>query len=161
MSGGDPAVSHLVEVAPAAPAEQPIIEALAELYVYDFTEFTGEHVDHDGRFRPRWVEQYWLADDRHPFLFRVDGELAGFALVHSGAPHDMAEFFVLRKFRGRGVAAVAALDVFARFPGEWQVRQLDANTRAIAFWRRAIPGPYTEDRNEKGPVQHFVSSAGP
>lgn len=67
----------------------------------------------------------------------------------------MVQFFVMRKYRGRGVAEHAAHCLFAMFPGEWQVRELAAKERATAFWRRAIPVPFTEDTNAKGPVQHF------
>jgi predicted acetyltransferase len=72
----------------------------------------------------------------------------------------MAEFFVMRKYRRGGVGVIAARAVFARFPGEWQVRELAANAGAVAFWRKAIPVPFTEDMNDEGPVQHFVI-AGP
>jgi Predicted acetyltransferase len=67
----------------------------------------------------------------------------------------MAEFFVMRKYRRGGVGGKAARAVFARFPGEWQVRQLAANGAAVAFWRAAIPVPFSEDTNDEGPVQHF------
>ncbi len=77
------------------------------------------------------------------------------ALVQSGDPHDMAEFFVLRKYRGARVGQQAARTIFWLFPGAWQVRQLAANTPATAFWRRAIPVPFDDDANEHGPVQRF------
>ena len=47
--------------------------------------------------------------------------------VRVGSPHDMAEFFVMRKYRRHGIGIVAARELFARFPGDWQVRQLTAN----------------------------------
>ena len=144
-----------VEVVPATIEHKPAIARLIELYQYDFTDFTDEDVNDDGSFGYRYLDAYWTEPERHPFLFRVDGRLAGFALVRAGQPHDMAEFFVMRKYRGRGVSIAAARAVFARFSGEWQVRELAANARAIAFWRKAIPAPFTEDTNDRGPVQHF------
>jgi len=144
-----------VEVVPATLEHKPAIARLVELYVYDFTEFTDDDVNEDGSYGYPYLDAYWAEPERHPFLFFADGRIAGFAFVHAGAPHDMAEFFVLRKYRARGVSVAAARAVFARFPGEWQVRELTANTRATAFWRKAIPVPFTEDTNDKGPVQHF------
>jgi predicted acetyltransferase len=146
-----------VEVLAATVDDRVALANLLELYLYDFTEFTGTDVGDDGRFGYSLLDRYWTDADRHPFLIRADGQLAGFALVRAGRPHDMAEFFVLRKYRGRGVAEHAARVLFARFPGEWQVRELAANARATAFWRRAIPYPFTEDENDRGPVQHFHS----
>jgi len=52
------------------------------------------------------------------------------------------EFFVLRKYRRRGVGAHVARTVFDRFPGHWEVSELRENTAAQAFWRRVI-GRYT------------------
>jgi predicted acetyltransferase len=50
----------------------------------------------------------------------------------------MQEFFVLRKFRRRGVGRRVALDLFARYAGPWRVEQLSGNAPAVLFWRRVI-----------------------
>jgi predicted acetyltransferase len=149
-----------VQVDLATVHDQAALRQLLELYAHDFSERTGADVGDDGRFGWNHLERYWGEPDRHPFLFRVGGRLAGFALVHSGPPHDMAEFFVLRKYRRGGVGTDAARAVFARFPGEWQVRQQFENTGAIDFWRRAIPVPYDETPNDEGPVQRFRIDGG-
>ena len=131
-------------------------------------------VGDDGRFRVPPIDDYWSDPRRHPFLLRVDGTLAGFALVQersrlSGdeSVADMAEFFVLRRFRRRGVGERAAAWLFDRFPRVWEVRQKLENRAATAFWRRAI-GRYSggnfeelvlDDERWRGPVQRFDSSA--
>jgi predicted acetyltransferase len=144
-----------VEVHEATIRDKPAVRQLLELYGHDFSELNGADVDEHGRYGYRYLDAYWADPDRHPFLITVDGRLAGFALVRSASPHDMAEFFVMRKYRRGRVGAEAARAVFARFPGEWHVRQIAANVAATAFWRRAIPVPFTEDTNDEGPVQHF------
>jgi predicted acetyltransferase len=145
-----------VRVDAADVSERDVLARLLELYAHDFSERTGADVDDDGTFGWHDLHRYWREPDRHPFLFRVDGRLAGFALVRSGAPHDMAEFFVLRKYRRSQVGTEAARAVFVRFPGEWQTREQFENTGAIAFWRHAIPVSFDETSNEEGPVQRFV-----
>jgi predicted acetyltransferase len=144
-----------VEVVPAALADKAIILELLQFYLYDFSELTGTDLADNGRFEHRSFDLYWTDGDRHPFLLRVDGRLAGMALVQSGDPHDMAEFFVLRQYRRAGVGAEAARTIFAMFPGEWQVRQIAANARATEFWREIIPVPFRDDANEHGPLQRF------
>jgi predicted acetyltransferase len=144
-----------VEVLAATAADKTAIGHLFELYQYDFSEFTDEDVNGDGVFGYPLLDTWWTEADQHPFLIRCAGHIAGFAMVRSGRPHDMAQFFVLRKYRRHGVGLLAARAVFAKFPGEWQVRELAANTRATAFWRTAIPAPFIEDTNDMGPVQHF------
>jgi predicted acetyltransferase len=136
--------------------DEPVLRRLLELYAHDFSAYNGADVDDHGRYGYQYLDNYWTDPDRYPFLFKVDGRFAGFALVRAGAPHDMAEFFVMRKYRRSGVGVEAARAVFARFAGEWQVRELAANVGATAFWRVAIPVPFTEDTNHEGPVQHFT-----
>jgi predicted acetyltransferase len=144
-----------VEVRSANLAEKDALDQLLELYLHDLSEMTGADVDRRGRYDYRFLDDYWTEPDLHPFLIRVDGRLAGLALVASGAPHDMAEFFVMRKYRRRGVGSRAALALFAMFPGEWQVRQISANRDATTFWHSVIPVPFREEAIEIGPVQRF------
>jgi predicted acetyltransferase len=84
----------------------------------------------------------------------VDGQLAGFALVSKGSrvsadPRvwDMAEFFVARGFRKRGIGAAAAHEVWRRFPGPWEVRVVESNRAALSFWEVAI-GAFTHSKAE-------------
>jgi predicted acetyltransferase len=145
-----------VMVVEAGMAEKPLFARLMELYLHDFSRFTDADVDTSGRFGYEYLDAYWIEPGRRPFLFRVHGRWAGFALVRAGVPHDMAEFFVLRKYRRRGVGVAAACELFARFPGEWQVRQMRVNVDATAFWRRAIPVEFVEEEIADGPVQRFT-----
>jgi predicted acetyltransferase len=50
----------------------------------------------------------------------------------------MAEFFVVRGYRRRGIGTAIAHDVWRRFPGPWEVRVMQANHSALHFWERAI-----------------------
>lgn len=149
------------------------LAALLELYVYDFSAMLDLDVGEDGRFVVPAIDPYWADPRCHPFLLRVDGTLAGFALVQrrsrltgDEAVTDMAEFFVLRRYRRHGVGARAAHWLFERFRGPWEVRQRPQNEAATAFWRRVI-GRYTggrleelrlDDERWRGPVQRFDSS---
>lgn len=148
-----------VEVIEAALADKPVLRNLLELYQHDFSAFDDIDVGADGLYNYRYLDNYWTETDRHPLLLRVDGKWAGFALVRSGTPHDMAEFFVMRKYRRRGVGTVLARGVFARFPGVWQVRQMASNPAATAFWTRAIPVDFAQETLDHGPVQRFTIPA--
>ena len=145
-----------VEVIEAEAADKPVLRQLLELYQHDFSEFVDADVDDNGLYGYRYLDNYWSEPDRHPFLFRVDGRWAGFALVRAGDPHDLAEFFVMRKYRRHGVGTLLAREVFSRFPGAWQVRQMASNPAATAFWRRAIPVEFEQERLADGPVQRFT-----
>lgn len=70
-----------VEVTPAEVGDEPVLRRLMELYRHDFSEFDDGDVGDHGTFGYPFLALYWLESHRHPFLIRVAGRLAGFALV--------------------------------------------------------------------------------
>jgi predicted acetyltransferase len=136
-----------IEVVPAAPEQEPILANLLELYAHDFSEFSDLELGADGRFGYKHLPLYWKERDRHPFLVKVDGKLAGFVLVKRGSEvsgdgnvWDVAEFFIVRGYRRRRIGMKVAHEVWRRFPGRWEVRVMESNTTAKGFWERAIAG---------------------
>lgn len=134
-----------IEVIPAGPEQEPILANLLELYAHDFSEFHGVELREDGRFGYQQLPLYWIEPGRHPFLVRVEGKLAGLVLVNRGSKvssdetvWDMAEFFVARAYRRRGVGTRVAQHVWSRFPGLWEVRVMESNQSALPFWERGI-----------------------
>src|SRR5580658_4183051 len=128
-----------LQVIPAAPEQAPVLQNLLELYAHDFSEFRDLDLGEDGRFGYQSLALYWSEPDRHPFLLRVAGKLAGLVLVtREDAVWDMTEFFVVRGCRGRGIGLQAAHEIWRRFPGTWQVRVMQANVPAHRFWAGAI-----------------------
>lgn len=149
-----------VEVIEAVEDDRTVIRRLLQLYHYDFSEFDGSDVNSHGEYLHRYLDEYWTDPDRRAFLFRIGGAWAGLALVFTGEPRDMAEFFVLRKYRGHGVGAEAAASLFERYPGRWTVRQQLTNPAATAFWRKAIRYPFQENQQGAEIVQSFTVNAG-
>ncbi|MEC0240326.1 GNAT family N-acetyltransferase [Paenibacillus dokdonensis] len=162
----------MVTVHEAAYADKSTLRNLLELYKYDFSEFDPEDdLNENGLYEYMYLDHYWTEEGRYPFLFRVGGKLAGFALVRrhepneaSGPVYEMAEFFVLRKFRGSGTGKQAAYDLFNRLPGRWRVAEMDSNEPAQLFWRKII-AQYTELQFQEireagwdGPIQLFKSN---
>lgn len=137
--------SAKIEVVPATLEQKPIVANLLELYAHDFSAFHPIELGSDGRFGYKLLPLYWSEPERHPFLVKVDGKLAGFVLVKKGSElsgdestWDMAEFFVLRQYRRRGIGMGAARAVWRRMPGAWEVRVMEANEAGCKFWKRTI-----------------------
>jgi predicted acetyltransferase len=137
--------SPRIELEPALREHAPILANLLELYAHDFSEFHRLAIGADGKFGYKFLPLYWSEPNRHPFFVRVDGRLAGLALVKRGSEitgnptiWDMAEFFILRGCRRRGIGTLAAREVWQRFPGPWEVRVMQSNLLANLFWERAI-----------------------
>jgi len=145
-----------VELIPAQPQDERTLENLLQLYLHDFTDFMDWDVDERGRFSVDDLHMCWLDARRHPYLFVVDGRLAGFAIVDEWSVldesrtgvTDMGEFFVMRKFRRRGVGQIAAHRLFDMFASAWEVRVLRGNRGAQAFWRNVV-GEYARDACEE------------
>ena len=138
-----------VSIDVAAATEQPVIANLLQLYIHDFSElFAGTarcDLDGDGLYRPDIpLADWWRLPGHVPLLIRVDSRLAGFALIndhgHSGREVDrnVAEFFIVRKYRRAGAGYTAAHAIFSRWPGQWEAAVMRANTGARTFWARTI-----------------------
>jgi predicted acetyltransferase len=167
-----------VEVVIGEVWDKPVFRNLMQLYLYDFSEHDRRDPDPHGLFDYGYLDHYWTSDWRDdgwvPFLVRVEGRLAGFALKggrgysHLGrndTEHSITEFFVMRKWRGSGVGCRVAFELFDRFSGRWEVAQKRTNVVAQSFWRSVI-GEYTggdfENVDSRTPgwdgfVQCFVS----
>jgi len=139
------AASEHIELIPARPEQESILANLLELYAHDFSEFYDLEIGANGRFGYSSLPLYWSEPGRHPFLVWVEGQLAGLVLIKKGsevsgnaAVLDMAEFFVLRGYRRRGIGTHIAHEVWSRFPGSWEVRVMQSNVSARDFWESAI-----------------------
>ena len=143
--------------------DKPIFRKLLELYAHDFSEYVNKDVNNHGEYGYRRLDHYWVEEDRYPFLFRTDGKISGFAMVRKDENnfYSIAEFFVMRKYRNRGIGKEAAFFLFRKFAGNWNVGVLDINTPALIFWEKVIAefarGSFKiiEKKDWKGPVYEF------
>ncbi|MDO3680983.1 GNAT family N-acetyltransferase [Paenibacillus ehimensis] len=157
-----------IVVSKAAVEQKSVVRNLLELYKYDFTEFDPEDVNEHGLFEYPYLDHYWTEEGRHAFLVHVDGKLAGLALIRElGSDervYSVAEFFVMKKYRRHGVGREMAFALFNRFPGQWEVAQMEENVPAQMFWKRIIDeytkGSYEEITRDdwEGPIQTFRSA---
>ncbi len=139
-----------VSVELASDSDRILIESLSQFYIYDFSEVepSGSYefeFDEQGGYSPlRGIDRYWRIEGFRALLIRVNNRLAGFALVDirsrrgGRVEHNMAEFFVARKHRRRGVGSEAVRQILVRYPGLWEIAVVERNFAARAFWPRAI-----------------------
>jgi predicted acetyltransferase len=163
-----------VQLVRARPEEQAALQNLFQLYTHDFSELWAGTARGDlnpfGRFEDYPLENYWCRPNWLAFFIWRSGVLAGFCLVndqiHSGqsADRSIGEFFILRKHRGQGVGRGAAEQIFAAYPGSWEVAVARKNIAARKFWRTTIQGSSPasgfreldiQNENWNGPVFQF------
>lgn len=144
MTDGAPARITLESV---RAEDAAVLANLFELYTYDLSAaFPEVTLGRDGRYGYAKLPTYFSEPERRfAYFIRYDNELAGFALATRGSPAsddpavlDVAEFFVLRRYRRAGVGRVAASLLWRALPGRWTVRVFEGNAEAVPFWRAAI-----------------------
>ncbi|MCI8546619.1 MAG: GNAT family N-acetyltransferase [Clostridia bacterium] len=125
--------------------DKEVIYNLMQLYTYELSFFEDETTDFklldSGLYvMSKYVEMYWTSDKRHPYILKCDNELAGFVLARYNeyGKNEIAEFFVLNKYRRSGAGKFMANEMFELYKGPWEVRTLLKNERAQNFWRNVI-----------------------
>ncbi len=138
-------MSSEVDLIQADAQQQSVMENLLQLYIHDFSELAPCDIGNEGRYSYKDLPFYWSDASRLPFLARFDEKLAGFVLVTKiseqsadGEAYDMTEFFVLRRYRRRGIGRELAEKVWLRLPGRWQIRVMATNVAAHRFWASSI-----------------------
>lgn len=153
----------MVELVRVNQEDEEILQNLIQFYIYEFTVFQEIQLGANGCYAPFDLKPYWEEVDLHAFFIMHAGELAGFAMVESGDPNIVLEFFIMRKFYRRGLGKAAAFMLFDQFPGNWCITQVEKNEPARNFWRKVIGdytgGIYIEEFDEhKRSIQEFNTS---
>ncbi len=124
--------------------DKNVIYNLMQLYKYELSFFEDETTTFkmldSGLYELKYIEKYWEEENRHPYILKCDNEIAGFVLQRFNEENmnEIAEFFVLNKYRKLGAGTFMANRIFELYKGKWEVRTLLKNERAQNFWRNTI-----------------------
>ena len=143
------------EIYDAKENEKEIILNLMQLYTYELSFFEDETtnfqlLDSGLYAMSKYIELYWKEENRHPYILKFNGNLAGFVLERFNEENhnEIAEFFVINKYRKLGAGTFMAKEMFKKYKGKWEIRTLLKNKRAQEFWRKvakeASNGNYEE-----------------
>jgi predicted acetyltransferase len=102
----------------------------------------------EGEITDPTFDNYWHEDGHWPFWAVRDGVRIGFALICFVPEYQgmrMAQFFIAPEYRRENLGLYFARRLLTRYPGTWRIRQMAANTKAVAFWRRVVePFDYSQ-----------------
>lgn len=134
-----------IDLREATEQQKPILANLLELYAYEFSEYWKFDIGDNGFYGYDDLPLYWTDKNKFPYIVYINDKIAGFVLVQKGAPGvddkdvwDIAEFFIMRKYRKQGIGAIIANTTWKLFKGKWQIRVLQENTESLRFWEYAI-----------------------
>lgn len=157
-----------VTLVPATLNDYPTIQNMGRFYVYDMTEFMGNEagwqMPEDGLYECIDFKKYWQTDDAFPFLIRYKDELAGFVIVDKKGSDEkinfnMAQFYIARKFKGKGLGKFVAYHCFETYKGLWEVMVMPNNKGAYEFWKKIITAYSNNTATEyTRQVKHFNNS---
>ena len=157
-----------VQIIPASLKDYPTIQNLGRFYVYDMSQYLGSEegweCPEDGLYECIDFKKYWEVSDAFPFLIRYKNELAGFVIIDKKGSEpkidfNIAQFFILRKFKNKGIGKYVAQQCFDQFPGVWEVMVIPGNDGAYQFWHSTIK-EYTNNQfsEYKKTIKHLGNS---
>ena len=124
--------------------ERDTIRAFMQPYLEELSRFTGDVPGPHGYEYP-YLDFYWQAADRHPFIIEAEQGAVGFLLVRgdmdpeNGSPlMEIAEIYLKPEARRSGTAKKAVLQAWSMFPGQWRVVVFENNRNALSFWEPLI-----------------------
>ena len=125
--------------------DKDIIFNLMQLYTYELSFYEDEtthfELQENGLYKiSKYINLYWLEKERHPYILKCDGKLAGFVLerYNENGENEIAEFFVLNKYRKLGAGTFMANEMFKKYKGKWEIQTLLKNKQAQEFWRKVV-----------------------
>ena len=136
--------------------DKDIIYNLMQIYTYELSFFEDETTNFrilgTGLFEmSKYLDLYWKEINRYPYLLKCNGKLAGFSLVRLNEEnmYEIAEFFVINKYRKLGAGGFMANKIFEKHHGKWEIRTLLKNKQAQVFWRKIVTNASNGNYNEQ------------
>ncbi|WP_432361332.1 GNAT family N-acetyltransferase [Sporosarcina sp. UB5] len=138
-------------------SEKSTLRNFYSLYLHELSNYTTNlDIGEDGVFHFEELDQFWDVDGLSPYFITLDDKVIGFILLverpflKKDNDYGINDFFILNKYKGKGLAVQAAEVLFREKPGQYFVMQVVENKRAVAFWKKVYNelNIETHDRQE-------------
>ena len=135
----------MVELTAVSIKDKEILNNLMEKYLYEFSQWDKNDINENGLYDYPYLDCYFTEENRFPYFIKFNGKLAGFALISDypeveGEKTDLclSEFFIMHKFRRKGIGKEAVRLILDRHHGKWQLKRHPHNTASVCFWDSVI-----------------------
>lgn len=150
-----------IELVAASSSDARLISSLLDEYLRELSQHRDVPIGATDSANYRYLGAYWSEPGRHAFLIKQGSLEVGFAFVRDptstrAAVHELAEFYINPESRRLGIGRHAALAIWNRFPGEWELQVHSRNAGAVQFWTscaeqaQGIPPEIREVQAEDG-----------
>jgi len=143
-----------IEIVSAQIEDREILSNLLEKYDYEFSQYDDRDVNKLGLYGYKYLDFYWTEENRWAYFITVDEKLAGLVFVtnhpeieDTETDFSICEFFVMYKYRRKGVGKNAFFQILEKHKGRWQLRLHPKNITSVHFWNNAV-GEFTKGRFE-------------
>jgi predicted acetyltransferase len=112
-----------------------ILFNLGQAYEAEFSKITGKLPNEMGIFQldTKPIAPYT------GYIFYEEKVPVGFCIINTRvSPMDIAEFYIIPSKRKQKLGMFFSWAIFKKYPGIWQVRQIQGADYAVSFWRSVI-----------------------
>ena len=101
-----------LEIIPTTIEDETSVRNLYQFYLYEFSIMVGFDTNYAGQFPQDDLDGCWIDPKRRTFLVKMDGKLAGLAIVEVGIDSHhtdskdivyMSEFFIMGAYQKKGI----------------------------------------------------------
>lgn len=138
-------------------SEENILLNMFEFYDYEFSPLLDFEVNNEGLFRKAPISRYLTNGSYTAYFIKSHDTLLGFVIVKKSSCKPLFEieqFFILKKYNGRGIGKLAAFKTFDRYRGYWKVTIIEKNYSARSFWKKVIKEYSDDSHNESYDKKH-------
>ena len=125
--------------------DKALLKNLQQLYLHDLSAYTENlDINAEGVFENNDIDLFYEKDELIPLMIEYGKAVVGFILFTTPpytlqrADYTIGDFFILRKYRGRGFGKVIVKELFQTYPGKYTMMQLIDNQTAISFWKKVL-----------------------
>ncbi len=135
-----------ITLTPVSPADVHLLDNLWQFYELESSAWSREDIDSDGRFNTlsdflaRLCDPHAVAEG---YFIRHGVNLVGFLIVglqwlHEREIKELADLYVLPKYRGLGIASSVVHRMITSTDSPWLICVFSADVQAQRFWDRAF-----------------------
>ncbi len=122
-------------------SQKPSFWQLFQGYLAELGAFTGKPPI-NGEYDYRHFDNYWQEpNDRWPYYLKdEEGTVCSLAMVrrYEDTVYEVAEFYVLPKWRGKGLGRCMLEKIMKRHQGSWRLEVLENHMEAQKFWSKVF-----------------------